>query len=138
MTHLYLNPLRICLRGLGLGLALIIPGESCKFCDGDAERLRLDELPGCEALRKVYVSSETALSPQGCDAEKVRPRGGVGARMHALAAVAERHRFEDSGRRESRMSSEETSGDVRFWPLASCVFTEEGGSDGICHSMSFA
>jgi hypothetical protein len=55
---------RVCLRDLGLGLASIIPRVSCKFCDGNAERLRLDELPGFEARRELEVGSEPALLPR--------------------------------------------------------------------------
>jgi hypothetical protein len=61
---------RVCLRDLGLGLASIIPRESCKFCDGNAERLRLDELPGFEPRRELEMGSEPALLPRDCDVEK--------------------------------------------------------------------
>ena len=54
---------RVCLRDLGLGLASIIP-RSCRFCDGNAERLRLDELPGFEARRELEAGSEPALLPR--------------------------------------------------------------------------
>ena len=60
---------RVCLRDLGLGLASIIP-RSCRLCDGNAERLRLDELLGFEARREVEVGSEPALLPRDCDVER--------------------------------------------------------------------
>ena len=61
--------MRVCLRDLGLGLASIIP-RSCRLCDGNAERLRLDELLGFEARREVEVGSEPALLPRDCDVER--------------------------------------------------------------------
>jgi hypothetical protein len=55
---------RVCLRDFGLGLASITPRESCKPCDGNAERLRLDALPAFEARRELEVGSEPALLPR--------------------------------------------------------------------------
>lgn len=66
--------MRVCLRDLGLGLASIIPRESCKLRDGNAERLRFDELPVFEALRELEAGSEPALLPRDYDVDNVRPR----------------------------------------------------------------
>ncbi len=64
---------RVCLRDFGLGLASIIPRESGKLCDGNAGRLRLDELPAFEVRRELEVGSEPALLQRDYDVEKVRP-----------------------------------------------------------------
>jgi hypothetical protein len=78
---------RVCLGDFGLGLASIIPRESGKLCDGNAERLRFDELPVFEARREVEVGSEPALLQRDYDVEKVRQaKAGLKRETHMLTA----------------------------------------------------